>query len=189
MNKAMPTPRSVATDAEQFGQVNLQVAGVGAAAHGRHVDAQVRGERALRRPGVAGREGLQHAEEMLDPVRGAVPGRQFPHRHVQRGGDRPADRLFRPGLDLPGSPEPLQRHGPERVQQHGLADAAQPGQHHAAFRAAAGYSFQDHFELAKLAVTAGQFRRTLACAGRIRIPHWVHVSNPMARSSKIPRLT
>ena len=55
--------------------------------------------------------------------------------------------------------------------------------------AAAGYPLQHHFELAKLAVTARQFRRPLACAGRIRIPDRVHVSNLMARSSKFPRLT
>ena len=62
-------------------------------------------------------------------------------------------------------------------------------QHHAAFRAAAGYSLQHHFELAKLAVPARQFWWPLACAGRIRIPYRVHVSNLMAGSSKIPRLT
>jgi hypothetical protein len=93
---------------------------------------------------------------------------------VQRGGDRPPDRLLRPRLDLPGSPEPLECHGPERIQQHGLADPAQSGEHHAAFRAAAGYPFQHHFELGKLTVAAGQFGGALASPGRIRIPDGVH---------------
>jgi hypothetical protein len=167
----------VATDAasaEQLGQVDLQVTGVGAAPDRRHVDAQVRGERALGGLRVAGGEGLEHAEELLDPVRRPVPRRQFPDRHVQGARDRPADRLLRPRLDLAGAPQPLQRHGPERVQQDGLAHPAQPGQHHAALRPAAGDPFQHDLELAELTVSAGQLGRALPGAGRVRVPHRVH---------------
>ena len=112
---------------------------------------------------------------MLDLIGRSVPGRQFPHRHVQRGGDRPPDRLLRPRLDLARPPQPLQCHRAERIQQHGLADPAQPGKHHAAFRAAARYPFQHHFELAKLTVAPGQFGGPLASPGRIGIPNGVHV--------------
>ena len=94
---------------EQLGQVDLQVAGIGAATDGRHVDAQMRDERPLGSLRVARGEGLEHAEEVLDPVRRPVPWRQFPDRHVQRASDRPADRLVGPRLDLAGPPQPLQR--------------------------------------------------------------------------------
>jgi hypothetical protein len=51
-------------------------------------------------------EGLQHPEELVDPVRRAVVRGQLTDRHVQRGGDRAAQRLVRPGLYLAGSPQP-----------------------------------------------------------------------------------
>ena len=66
---------------------------------------------------------------------------------------------------------------PERVQQHGLAHPAQPGQHHAALRPAAGDPLQHHLELAELAVPPGEFGRPLPGAGRVRVPHRIHASD------------
>ena len=90
---------------EQFGEVDLEITGVRPAALGGHVDAQRDADRgSLGRLGVAQGEGLEDAEEVLDPVRSAMAGREFPHGHVHRGRDRPPDRLVRPGLDLAGPP-------------------------------------------------------------------------------------
>ena len=178
MNRAMPTARSVATDAasaEQLGQVDLQVTGIGPAARPRE----------RRCPG-AGRTsplapcGSREAKALSTPrkcsIRSGARCRGASSRTAMCSarGDRPPDRLLRPRLDLARPPQPLQRHRPERVQQHGLAHPAQPGEHHAAFRPAAGYPFQHHLELAELTVAAGQFGRALASSGRIRIPDRVH---------------
>jgi hypothetical protein len=160
---------------EQLVQVHLEVAGVGPAALEGGVDAERDRDRGpLGQLGVALGEGLEHAEEVLHPVRGAVPGREFAHRHVQRARHRPPDRLVRPGLDLAGAPQPLEGHRPERVQQHGLADAAQPGEHHAPLRTAPRDPLQHHLELADLPVAPGELGRTLPRAGGIGIAHRVH---------------
>jgi len=150
-------------------------AGIRPAALGRDVDAERDRDRGplgcLR---VAERERLEHAEEVLDPVRGPVPGREFAHRHVQRGRDRPADRLIRPGLDLPGAPEPLQGHRPEGIEQHRLADTPEPGEHHAPLRAPPGYPLEHHLELPDLPVAPGEFWRSLPRAWGVRITHRIH---------------
>ena len=111
---------------------------------------------------------------MIDPVRCPVPGRQLSHGHVQGPGNRPPDRLIRPGLDLAGTPEPLHRHRPERVEQHGLADAAQPGQDHAALGAAARDPLEHDLKLPDLTVTAGQLRRPLPGTRGIGIAYGIH---------------
>ena len=126
----------------------------------------------------AQRERLEHAEELVDPVGRAVPRRQLADRHVQRGGDRPAQRLVRPGLDLAGAPEPADRLRAQRVEQHRLADAAQPGEHQAALGPAAGDPFQHDVEDVQLAVAAGQLGRALAGAGRVRVADRIHAIGP-----------
>jgi hypothetical protein len=95
-------------------------------------------------------------------------------RHVQGGGDRAAQRLVRPRLDLAGAPEPADRRRPQRVEQHRLAHAPQAGEHQAAFRAAAGDPFQHHVEGVQLAPASGQLRRALAGAGSVRVAHRIH---------------
>ena len=137
-------------------QVDLEIAGIGPAPDRGDIDAQVRRWGSFRRGRVAHRESLEHAEELVDAVRGAVPGSEFAHGHVQGRGYRPADRLLGPGLDFAGAPQPLHGHGAESVQQHGLAYAAQPGQHHAAFGPAAGDALEDDLELADLTIAAGE---------------------------------
>jgi hypothetical protein len=74
---------------EQLDQVDLDVAGVGAAPGGRHVDAGRPAVAELGR-GVVGpqRERLQHRQHLVDPLGIAVVRGQLADRHVQRGGDR-----------------------------------------------------------------------------------------------------
>jgi hypothetical protein len=93
---------------------------------------------------------------------------------VQGAADRPADRLIRPGLDLPSPPQALDRHRPERIQQHSLAYAAQPGQDHAAFWPATGNALEHDLELSELPVPPGKLRGALAGSRRVRISHWIH---------------
>ena len=103
-----------------------------------------------------------------------MPGREFPDGHVQRAADGPADRLIGPGLDLSRPPQALHRHRAERVEQDGLADPAEPGQHHAAFWAAPRYPFEHDLELGEFAVAAGQLWRALPRTRCIRVSHRIH---------------
>ena len=175
--------------AEQLDQVDLDVAGVGASAAGRHVDAGLPAVAQLGRraaaPGGSGalRERLEYAEERVDPVRGAVPGRQFADRHVQRGGDRPAQRLVRPGLDLAGAPEVVDRLGAQRVEQDRLAHSPQAGEHQAAFGATAGDPFQHHVEDVQFPPPPGEFGRALAGARCVRVADRIHGSHSIGFSS------
>ena len=160
---------------EQLGQVDLEVARVGPAAGGGHVDAELGADRgSLGRLRVAQRERLEHAEEVVDPVRRAVPGRELADRHVQRARDRAADGLVGPRLELARSPQALQCHRPERVEQHGLADAAQAGEHHGPLGPGPGHSLEYHLELADLPVSPGELRRPLPGTGRVGVPYGVH---------------
>ena len=126
--------------------------------------------------GVVGpqRERLEHGEHVVDPVRVAVVRGQLADRHVQRGGDRAAQRLIGPGLDLAGAPEAADRGRAQRVEQDGLADAAQAGEHQAALGAAAGDPLQHHVEGVQLAVATGQLGRALTGAGCVRVAYRIH---------------
>jgi hypothetical protein len=103
-----------------------------------------------------------------------VPTGDLAQRHVQRRGDRPPDRLVRSGLDLAGAPEPADRLRAQLVEQHGLADPAQPGQHQAALRPAAGHPLEHDVEPGQFPVPAGELGRPLAGTGRVRVPHGIH---------------
>src|SRR5690606_11189031 len=78
------------------------------------------------------------------------------HVHVRHRGGGLAERLAGPGLDLAGSPAGADRGGPQRVAQHGLADAAQAGAHHRALRPAPAGPLEDDAEGLQLLVTAGE---------------------------------
>ena len=170
--------------AEQLDQVDLHVAGVGPAARGGDVDARLPAVAHLR----VGRrhpqgEGLEDAEDLLHRLLVAVPGAQLAQRHVQRGGDRPAQRLLGAGLDLARAPAAGDRGRAQLVEQHGLADAAQPGEHERAFRTAVRDALEDDVEGAELGVPAGQLGRPLTGAGGVGVPHGIHVEHRMAFSS------
>ena len=138
---------------EQLHQVDLDVTGVRPADRRGHVDARLPPVAQLRVLGVGPqRERLQHAEHGLHPVGRAVPHGQVADRPVQRGRQRAAQPGLGPCLDLPGAPAALHRHRPQLAQQHGLAHAAQPGEHEAAFRPAARHPFEHDLERAELLV-------------------------------------
>ena len=123
----------------------------------------VRSANALRTPG-----------DGVDPVGVAVPVRDLADRGVHGLGDRQPDRLVGAGLDLAGPPGPLDGLAAQRVEEHGLADAAQPRDDHAALGAAGGHPLEGDVELRQLAVAAGELGGSLAGAGGVRVPDRVH---------------
>jgi len=82
--------------------------------------------------------------------------------------------LVGPSLQLAGAPQSPNRHRAEVVQQDGLADTAQAGEHHAPFGPTSGDTFKYHLELGNLAVTAGELGRALSGAGGVWISYRVH---------------
>ena len=123
-------------------------------------------------PRVALGEGLDHAEHVVDAVGVAVA--ELADRLVQRAAERAAQPLVGPGLELAGAPLAAYGGAAQRVEQHRLADAAQPGQHEAALGAAAGHPLEDDVEGGELLVAAGELGRALAGAGGVGVPDRVH---------------
>ena len=166
--------------AEQLDQVELEVARVGAALDRDGVD--------RRRPAHAlavgqlgtQRERLEHAGHRLDAVGVAVPVGDFADRGVHCLRDRDPDALVGARLDLAGAPGPLHRLAAQRVEQHGLADAAQSREHHAPLGPAGRHPLQGDLELLQLPVATGQLRRPLTCSWGVRIADRVHVSTVSA---------
>jgi hypothetical protein len=93
---------------------------------------------------------------------------------VQGGGDGPPQRGVRTGLDLARAPQALDGLRPERVEQHGLADAAETGEHEAPLGPAPDDALEDDVELGELGVATGQLGRALPGAGRVRVADGVH---------------
>ena len=169
---------------EQLDEVDLDVTGVGTARDRRHVDPGLPavaqpagGGRPRPRAVLALRERLQDAEHVVAARRRA----ELADGEVQRRGERPAQRLVGPRLELAGPPAAPDRRRAQRVEQHGLAHAAQPGEHDAALRAATGDPLQDHVEGVELDVAAGQLGRPLAGAGRVRVADRVHAATVSGR--------
>ena len=158
---------------EELDQVDLDVAGVGAAADGGRIDAGAPLVLELGAgAGVAVGEGLDHAEHVVDRVLVAVP--ELAHRLVQRAAQRTAQALAGPGLELAGAPALAHGRAAQRVEQHGLADAAQPGEDEAALGTALGDPLEDDVEGGELLVAAGELGRALAGAGGVGVPDRVH---------------
>jgi hypothetical protein len=178
--------------AEQLDQVDLHVPGVGPPARRGDVDARLPpvahlGGRSVRPHPPALGERLQDAQDLIHRLLVAVPGTELAQRHVQRGGDRPAQRLLGPRLDLAGAPTAGDGRRAQLVEQHGLPDATQPGEHEGALGAAVRDALQHHVEGRELRVAAGQLGRALPGARRVRVPHGIHVEHRMAFSSSIRR--
>ena len=91
-----------------------------------------------------------------------------------------------PRLDLAGAPAARDRRRAQLVEQHRLADAAQPGEHQRPLGPAVRDPLQDDVEGRQLGVAAGQLGRALAGAGGVRVPHGIHVEHRMAFSSQRP---
>jgi hypothetical protein len=171
---------------EQLDEIDLDVAGVGAAGGHGHVDA---GLPAVAQLGSLGRgaqrERLEHAEDLLDPAGRAVADGDVADRPVQRGRQRAAQVRLGPGLDLAGAPAGADGHRAQFPQEHRLADAAQPGQDEAAFGTAPGDALEHDLERVQLAVPPRELGRPLAGAGGERVAHRVHartVSAILART-------
>ena len=139
-------------------------------------------------PGVAVGEGLDHPEHVVDRVLVAVA--ELADRLVQRAAQRPAQPLVGPGLELAGAPALAHGRAAQRVEQHRLADAAQPGEHEAALGAALGHPLEHDVEGGELLVAPGQLGRALAGAGGVRVPDRVHdrtVSADLGEILRLPR--
>src|SRR5690606_17377361 len=106
-----------------------------------------------------------------------------PGCHVQRRGQRPPQFLIRSRLDLPGTPAAGTGGRSQLIEQNGLADPAESGEHHAAFRPTPRNAFTDDVEGVELLSAPGEFGWTLTCAGCIRVAHGVHNSPTVARLS------
>ena len=169
---------------EQLDEVDLDVAGVGASAGGGHVDA---GAPPVPELGVGARlalgEGPQHPEHLVDLVLLGVA--QLADRLVQRAGQRAPQPLVGARLELAGAPAAAYGRRAQRVEQHRLADPAQPGQHQRALGAPARDPLEHDVEGAQLLVAPGQLGRALAGAGGVGVAHGVHdrtVSASLAES-------
>ena len=110
--------------------------------------------------GVAVREGLDDAEDVVDRLLVAVP--ELAHGLVQRAAQRTAQPLAGSGLELAGAPALAYGGAAQGVEQHGLADAAQPGEHEAALGTALGDPLEDD---ARRRRAARRGRRARAGAG------------------------
>jgi hypothetical protein len=111
---------------------------------------------------------------------------------VQRRGERTAQRLVGPGLELAGAPAAADGRRPHRIEQHGLPHAPQPGQDDAALRTPSGHALEQDVEGLQLVVAPRQLRRALPGAGSVRIPHGIHartVSRCLALTADTARKT
>ena len=88
---------------EQLDQVDLDVAGVGPALHGGHVDAGLHWSRSL-----ASAPASRWAKDLITPSTWSTSSglrvAELAHRLVQRAGQRPAQPLVGAGLELAGAP-------------------------------------------------------------------------------------
>ncbi len=109
-------------------------------------------------------------------------------RLVQRARQRPAQPLVGAGLELAGAPAAGGRRRAQGVEQHGLADAAQPGEHQAALGAAARRPVRGR---RRRRAAARRGRRARAGAGRRRARRGSGSGprlGPIGESSAHPRL-
>ena len=192
MNSAMPVPTSVATLAASLSSstrsISMSPESARPDAAGTSMPGCQRSRSFVGALAVAAqRERLEHRQEVVDPVGRPVVRGELADRHVQRGRQRAAQRLVGPRLDLAGAPEPADGLRSQRVEQHGLADAAQAGEDEAAFRAAAGDALEHDVEDGQLPVATGQLGRALAGAGSVRIAYGIHASHRIGLSSGIAR--
>src|SRR5690606_10115675 len=148
---------------EQLDEVDLDVAGVRAAVAGRDLDAGI--------PSVTEfGAGLGFAlDEGPDGAEHLVIGTQFPYGHVQRSGQGAPQGLVGTRLQLAGTPAGADCRTAQGIEQHRLADTAQPGEHHGPLRTSPGDPFQDDIELAKFVVPSGQLGGSLTGAGCVRV--------------------
>ena len=164
--------RGIPTDiGEQLDEVDLDVAGVRASGHRGCGDAWVPPVPHLVRCRILLGEGLHHAEDVLVATAGLT---ELAHGLVQGRGQGPAQRLLRARLELAGAPAGPHRGRAQRVEQDGLADSAQAGEHDRALGPTPGHPLEDDVEGVELLVPAGELRGALAGARGVRVPDRVH---------------
>ena len=160
---------------EQLDEVDLDVAGVGAAGADGDVDAGLPAVAQLRALGRRAQgERLEDAQHLVDAVGLGVAHGEVADRAVQRGGERAAEVGLRPRLDLARPPARADGHRAQLAEQHRLADAAQPGEHEAALGATAGHALEHDLERVELAVAACELGRSLPGAGGEGVAHGIH---------------
>ena len=130
-------------------------------------------------------EGPDHAEHVVDSSGSGWPSSRT--AWCSALGQRPAQRLVGPRLELAGPPALADRLAAQRVEQHGLADPAQPGQHQRPLGTPPRHPLEHDVERRELLVAAGQLGRPLPGAGRVGIPDRVHDSDGIGLSSGFRR--
>ena len=140
---------------------------------GGHVDAGLPPVTQLGRGrGLAQREGLDDAEHLVDLAAARVA--ELSHGLVGRGREGSAQSLVGTRLELARAPVGAHGRAAQGVEQDGLADAAQTGEHDGALGAAARDALEHDVEGPQLLVASGELGRALAGAGRVRVGDRVH---------------
>ena len=157
---------------KQFDEVDLDVPRVGAAGHRGGVDTGVPALADATARVLPLRKGLDHAQHVRRL--GVVGMAQLADRLMDRRTEGAAQRLIRPRLQLAGPPTRAHSRRTQRIEEHGLADPAQPGEDDRALRAATGNSLQHHVEGLELLIPPGEFGWALARPGGIGVANWIH---------------
>ncbi len=183
---ATPLPRSAASPPTSFISSTRSISMSPESARPRTGGTSMPGlQRSLQlrvRPGLPLGEGPDHAEHVV-----GIGVSELAHRLVQRARQRPAQRLVGPGLELAGPPALAHGLAAQRVEQHGLADPAQSGQHQRPLGTTPRHPLEHHVERPHLLVATGQLGRPLPGAGRVGIPDRVHGYDGMGPSSGFRR--
>ncbi len=156
---------------EQVGQIALQIAAVRHALLGVDVEADFQLAHGDLDPA---HERLEHGQSALGLVPGASHSIQFEKQLAERGDQQGRERLVlvclnEHGTIVRGRGEPL-----DLVEQHCLADAPQPGEEDAFFRAPLLHPAQEDPSLLEDSLAADQLGRRGAGAGGERILDGVH---------------
>ena len=160
---------------EQLDQVDLDVAGVGPAGDGGGVDA---GLPAVAQLGAGGRR-RAGAKALMTPSTWSTSSAVRVARARAPPGAAPPPAAAAAAGPGRASSLPVPQSAPhggraQGVEQHRLADAAQPGEHDRALRPAVRDALEHDVEGAQLVVTAGELGRALAGAGGVRVSDRVH---------------
>ena len=129
---------------------------------------------ALRGPALALGERLERRRARARPPSARFGRASSRMARCSAADERPSQAAVRAGLELAGAPAAADGRAAHGVEQHGLAHAAQAGEHQAALGAAAGDALEHDVERRQLAVAAGQLGRALPGAGGVRVAHRVH---------------
>ena len=158
---------------EQLGEVGLEVAGVGDARFRLDLEPEAAVDQpGLHGPGEARRDPADALRPLLVPP-APVDGADHRRQGLGHLGPQVATGTGLEQLDRPAGGVGV---GPELQQQHGLADAAQPGQHDRLERVARRGPADDDVPRLDHPVPAGEQRRRRAGPWRVRVRDGIHGS-------------